>query len=388
MTIWDTGSYETEKWRADEVIVTLHGSRVDGRYALIRTHGDNWLLHRTKQQAAGADPASVPGATHPGRDVLVPMLAAPGEAGQVADDELWSYEGKWDGIRALAYLRDGELHLFTRNGNDVTATYPELIELSGLLDGHDAIVDGEIVACKESGAPSFSLLQRRMNVASPSEVARLRHEIPVQYYAFDLLEVDGISLLNKKYTDRRRLLLATSIDGDRCATPDVLAGPADRALARSKELGWEGIVAKRRDSVYRPGKRSANWVKVKNFRDLEVIVGGWKPGNGARAGTLGSLLVGVPDGSGGLRYAGKVGTGFDGPMLDLLMERLDPLHRRSSPFSDTLPAAERKDVVWVEPVLVGEVSFVEWTDTDRIRASSWRGLRPDKDAAGLLAGEQ
>lgn len=383
MTIWDAGTYEAEKWRPDEVIMTLHGERASGRFALIRTHGKNWLLHRTRDQPGENTVGTTRLADRPTID-LEPMLAGPGTVEEIGDGDAWAFENKWDGVRALAHIRDGELTLLSRNGNDITATYPELAEITGLLGDLDAVLDGEIVACATPGVPSFSRLQRRMNVSHPVEIARLRDEIPVEFFVFDLLELKGVSLLGKRYDDRRRLLAALDLQGQRCRTPDELPGPAATALAHTRALKLEGIVAKRRDSVYRPGKRSRSWLKLKNFRDLEVVVGGWKPGNGNRAGSLGSLLVGVPD-AGGLRYAGKVGTGFDQAALDLLIERLEPLRRNDSPFADTLPAAERKDAVWVEPELVGEISFVEWTDTHRIRASSWRGLRPDKDAASLLA---
>ena len=379
MTIWDSGTYEAEKWRPDEVIMTLRGARAQGRFALIRTNGRNWLLHRTREQ---------PGDTvrHPRVDPkeLEPMLATLGTVAAIDDGVSWAYENKWDGVRALAHIRHGELTLMSRNGNDITATYPELVEMTALLGDLDAVLDGEIVACATPGVPSFSLLQRRMNVSQPAEIARLRDEIPVQFLAFDLLELKGVSLLTKRYDDRRKLLVAMAFEGASCHTPDELPGPANAALAHTRNRKLEGIVAKRRDSVYRPGKRSRAWLKIKNFNDLEVIIGGYKPGNGNRAGSLGSLLVGVPDG-GGLRYAGKVGTGFDQAALDTLMAKLEPLRRTASPFADALPAAERKDAVWVTPELVGEISFAEWTDTHRIRASSWRGLRPDKDAASLLA---
>ncbi len=404
VTIWDSGTYELEKWRSGEVLFTLHGARATGRHALIRTSGKNWLLHRTKEQPetdAGAPPppagqsdkprpagrrTAIPqrGRAHPIRDIA-PMLATQGSLADVTGTD-WCFENKWDGIRALAHVTSGELTLVSRNGNDLTATYPELSEIVTALGDLDAILDGEIVACRKPGIPSFSLLQRRMNLAQPAEIARLRDEIPVQYYAFDLLELNGVSLLNKKYEDRRRLLDAAHVKGDRVRVPGLLDGPADRALAHTRDLALEGIVAKRRDSVYRPGKRSRTWLKLKNFHDLEVVIGGWMPGRGAREGSLGSLLVGVPDGAGGLRYAGKVGTGFDEHALQLLSRTLQPLRSDSSPFADVVPAAERRDAIWVSPRLVGEVSFVEWTDTQRIRAASWRGLRPDKDAATLLAG--
>ncbi|MEO5832103.1 MAG: ATP-dependent DNA ligase, partial [Nakamurella sp.] len=383
MTIWDAGTYETEKWRHDEIIMTLRGERASGRFALIRTHGKNWLLHRTRDQP-GEKPVTAHRPTVRELAELEPMSATPGTVAQIDDEQAWAFENKWDGVRALAHIRGGELTLLSRNGNDITATYPELAEITGLMGDLDAVLDGEIVACAAPGIPSFSRLQRRMNVSQPSEIARLRDEIPVEFYIFDLLELKGVTLLGKRYDDRRRLLAALDLQGDRCHTPAELPGPATAALAHTRERSLEGIMAKRRDSVYRPGTRSRNWLKLKNFRDLEVIIGGWRPGNGNRAGSLGSLLVGVPD-AGRLRYAGKVGTGFDQAALDTLMARLEPLRRDDSPFADVLPAAERKEAVWVDPVVVGEISFVEWTDTHRIRASSWRGLRPDKDAASLLA---
>lgn len=166
-----------------------------------------------------------------------------------------------------------------------------------------------------------------------------------------------------------------------------MAGPVAEALQGSVALKWEGIVAKRADSQYLPGKRSRTWFKIKNFRTREVVVIGWRPGAGRREGSLGSLLVAVPAERGGLRYAGKVGTGFSDAVLDQLMTALEPLRRNTSAAVDAVPREDGLDAVWVEPTLVGEVRFGEWTNERRLRAASWRGLRPDKTVADLNSGE-
>ncbi len=406
VTIWDSGTYSCEKWRKDEIIFSLNSERSAGRYALIQTQGRQWLLHKMKSQqphqissiSAAAATSEAPsaaapnptGATQPPTskpttgapaiavEELSPMLATPGVPGDVADAASWAYEIKWDGVRALARVRHGRVSLFSRNDNDITKTYPELAELASLLGGHEAVLDGEIVACRESGTPSFSLLQQRMKLSGAAEISRVAQQVPVRFLAFDVLMLNGISLLGKRYTDRRRLLDATGIAGEFCAIPEVLPGSVAAALDETRRRGLEGVLAKRRDSIYRPGKRSRDWVKLKHFQDQEVIIGGWRPGNGKRAGTIGSLLIGVPA-DGGLRYGGRVGTGFDDAMLDQLATLLAPLRRTASPFADVVPSLESKDAIWVDPVLVGEVVFAEWSDNGRLRQASWRGLRPDKE---------
>ena len=416
VAIWDAGTYATEKWRDDEVIVVLDGRRARGRYALIRTNGSSWLMHRMKDQkptaatilaehrdsdgrstrasAAVGEPGDPQARTvlpaerspvpTPPAD-LRPMLATSGRIADVSGDQLWRFEGKWDGIRALAGVGPDGLALRSRAGNDFTRSYPELQELLVLLEGHSAVLDGEIVALDGDGVTSFALLQQRMNLTGVRDIARVRREVPVQYWLFDVLWLDGVSLLRKRYDDRRRVLEALPLDTAVCRVPPQLTGSVREALQGSVGLHWEGIVAKRADAQYTPGKRSRTWLKIKNFRDLEVVVVGWRPGAGRRAGSLGSLLVAVPDGAGQLRYAGKVGTGFTDTVLDQLMSTLVPLRRRASAVADSVPREDAVDAVWVEPTLVGEVRFGDWTGEHRLRAASWRGLRPDRAVAELTA---
>jgi bifunctional non-homologous end joining protein LigD len=407
VTIWDRGTYATEKWRDDEVIVVLHGGRARGRYALIRTGGKNWLMHRMKDQSPApkhyddrgdnqgddprpAEPPGVPTPPAPPKlpsppKDLRPMLATAGSVTDVSDGGRWRFEGKWDGIRAIATVGPSGLTLRSRLGNDVTHTYPELAVLVDLLEGHTGVLDGEIVAL-DDGRTSFHEMQKRMNVQRARDVARVMREVSVQFWLFDVLHLDGISLLDKRYDDRRRILEALPLSGGVCLVPPQLVGSASDALMDSADRQWEGIVAKLGDSTYQPGRRSHSWIKIKNFLDLEVVIVGWSPGSGRRAGTVGSLLLAVPDVDGRLRYAGKVGTGFTDAILDHLMETLAPLRTDRSAVADTVPKMDAAGAVWVRPELVGEVKYGQWTPERRLRATSWRGLRPDKSVADLAPG--
>jgi bifunctional non-homologous end joining protein LigD len=432
VTIWDAGTYRTEKWRDDEVIVVLYGERARGRYVLVRTEGSNWLMHLMKDQcgidgesggdgAAGADRSSSDGAAGADRTSgdgdagadrtsgdgdagsaggdgtsrgarrsrgaplprdLAPMLASPGTLGRLGDG-VWRMEAKWDGIRAIVELDRGALAAHSRAGNDLTAGYPELAELAEMLREHAVVLDGEIVALAENGAPSFSLLQQRMGLSKPRDVRAAAARVPVEYYAFDVLFLDGISLLDKSYDDRRRILQALHIDGEHCTVPPQLAGSPGDALDESRRRKLEGIVAKRADSTYQPGRRSGAWIKVKHWATQDVVVVGWKPGAGRREGGIGSLLLAIPNGdgsgtgAGALAYAGKVGTGFTDAMLDQLRAKLQPLRRKTSPVAGTVPAVDARDAVWVTPSLVGEVTYSEITRDGRLRQPAWRGLRED-----------
>ncbi len=387
VTIWDAGTYTTEKWRDDEVMIVLNGQKARGRYVLIRTKDNSWLMHRMKDQTPDG-PAylrkveKVKAPPEPPHD-LGPMLATAATLQQFSDDGSWRFEGKWDGIRAIATFGPRGLTLHSRAGNEFTHAYPELQELTELMAGHSGVLDGEIVALEPNGRSSFPLLQRRMNLVAARDVARVRHEVPVQFWLFDVLHLDGVSLLDKRYDDRRRILEVLPISGEICHVPAQLPGPVGEALQHSLELKWEGIVAKKADSTYLPGKRSRSWFKIKNFIDVEVAIVGWRPGAGRREGSLGALLVAVPGADGRLRYAGKVGTGFTDVVLDQLVATLKPLHRSTSPVADTVPRVDARDANWVEPILVGEVTYTEWTPDGRLRAPSWRGLRPDKSVADL-----
>ncbi len=309
------------------------------------------------------------------------MLATAGTVADVKGDE-WRFEGKWDGVRAIVEIGDGHFRLVSRNGNDVTAAYPELHEISDALAGHTVVLDGEIVALDQSGRSSFGLLQRRMKLTKPQEITRVAAEVPVRLLLFDVLHLDGIALLRKTYEDRRRVLTALRPQGATFDVPDALPGPALQALARTKELRWEGILAKKADSVYLPGKRVHTWIKIKNTADQEVVVVGWRPGNGRRADGIGALLVALPS-DGGMDFVGRVGTGFSDAVLDELMDTLEPLARKTSPVTSPMPRAETAGVHWVRPELVGEVSYSEWTPDGHLRHPVWRGLRPDKVVADV-----
>ena len=363
VTIWDHGTYETVKWNDREVKVTLHGTRLTGGYALFRTGDDSWMIHRERL---------------PPPDRIVPMQARMGDL--PGGDGGWAYEMKWDGVRALAYIGNRRVRLLSRTGQDITGSYPELAGLGAAMGRRQAVLDGEIVAMGEDSWPDFERLQQRMH-ARPAMVARLAESVPVTYLAFDLLHLDGRPLLDEPYQARRALLDELALQGPSWQTPPSFTGEAGADVqAVSKQHGLEGIVAKRLASRYEPGKRTGSWLKIKNLHEQEVVVGGWKPGEGKRAGVFGSLLIGVQD-TGGLEYAGHVGTGFSDQALDMLWQRLIPLRRATSPFASEVPPEHARRAVWVDPVLVIDVSFTVWTQAGRMRAPSYRGLRTDKDPA-------
>ena len=315
---------------------------------------------------------------------MEPMLAVPGTPPPDADR--YAYEVKWDGVRAVVSVAaDGTVTATGRSGIDITPNYPELAAIGPRFGGRPAVVDGEVVAFDAAGRPSFAELQRRMHVTNPAERG-LTRLVPIGYMVFDLLSFDGNTLIDLPYTDRRELLDGLDVGDGRVGGPGVHAPPylrADtpeevRALLRaSEEQGLEGLVAKRLDAPYRPGMRADFWLKIKNVRTQEVVIAGWKPGKGRREGGIGSLLIGVYDDT-GLRYVGHVGTGFTDAMLDDLYDMLAPLRRPTSPFDDEVPRQYARDARWTEPELVGEVEFTIWTPDHRLRAPSWRGLRPDK----------
>ncbi|MEX1141425.1 MAG: non-homologous end-joining DNA ligase [Thermoleophilaceae bacterium] len=366
MAVWDGGTYEVEKFRDDEVIAVFHGERLRGRYVLFRTRGDDWMIHRMDPPAAGVEPMP---------ERIEPMKARTGEL--PSDDDAWAYEVKWDGVRAVAYLDRGHLALIGRNGTDFTPRYPELRGLGGALGAQRAILDGEIVAFDEHGKPSFERLQSRMHLSTEAAAKRRAREIPVVYVAFDLLWLDGHRTTALPYTDRRRVLAGLDLEGPHWRVPGHHEGDGAALLDATAEQGLEGIIAKRLDSPYESARRSSAWIKVKNVLRQEVVIGGWSPGEGARSGRLGALCAGVyGDGGDGLRYVGKVGTGFDAESLERIGRELEPLRRETSPFEGRQPP---RSTVFVEPRLVAEVEFREWTRSGTLRAPSFKGLRPDKD---------
>jgi len=374
MAIWDRGTYEVHEFREDEVMVTFHGERVRGRYVLFHTRERDWMIHRM-------DPPQDPD-RRPLPERLEPMLATTGPL--PADDGAWAYEVKWDGVRALGFVEGGRLRLVSRSARDMTPRYPELRELGAVLGAREALLDGEVVAFGEGGRPSFQRLQGRMHLASESAVRRLAASEPVTYVLFDLLWLDGRPLIDRPYDERRAALEALALAGPRWQTPRAHVGDGAALLEASRAQGLEGIVAKRRDAAYLPGRRSSAWVKVKNVRRTDVVVGGWLPGEGTRTGRLGALVVGYHEG-GVLRYAGRVGTGFDAAELGRLGRLLEPLARPASPFTGKQPPRATR---WVEPSLVAVVDYVEWTRERTLRNPSYKGLRDDLDPQDVTFPEE
>ncbi len=258
---------------------------------------------------------------------------------------------------------------------DITDTYPEVRGLLLQLGMRDAVLDGEIVAFDEDGRPNFGLLQRRMHVSSPSAVRRLSASTPVVYAIFDLLYLDGHSLMGLPYSERRRRLDGLGIGGAAWRVPAAHPGVGAQLLEATRAQGLEGMVAKRLDSVYESGRRPGAWIKIKNTRRQELVIGGWIPGAGRRTDRIGALLMGYYQ-NGSFRYAGRVGTGFTEATLEELAARLAPLRRDDSPF-DSGPKLPR-GLVFVEPCLVAEIEFTEWTSDGVMRAPSFKGLREDK----------
>jgi bifunctional non-homologous end joining protein LigD len=371
MTIWDAGTYEPEKLEDDEVIIIFHGERVDGRYVLFQTRGDQWMIHR---MSPPADPTRQPMP----RD-LRPMQAVASKD-LPREQENWAFELKWDGMRVLLAIEGGSITLTSRRGNDVTARFPELRPLAETLAGKEVVLDGEIVALDDSGRPSFEQLQPRMHVGSASVARRLASERPVACMLFDILWLDGHPTYDLPYTERRKLLEGLRLSGGTWQTPPTTIGDGAAVRHAAEELGMEGVVAKRLDSAYQPGRRADAWRKVKITAGQEFVVGGWLPGAGRLEDRLGSLLVGYYD-DGVLRYAGRVGSGINERNRAEIEGLVAPLARGTTPFDKT-PRLPRPQ--WVEPELVVDVVFQNWTSAGMLRAPRYRGLRDDKDPAEVV----
>jgi bifunctional non-homologous end joining protein LigD len=431
VTIWDHGTYELHKWiNGREVIATLTGSEGGGlggtrKFALIHTgrgqgkdSEGQWLIHLMdperhsgrrrhssgpgEQEEApegsadktagpagagqakddgGSSAKAAAGTSAPGPEDYRPMMATSGDVADLQGSN-WQFELKWDGVRAILLADEKAIRIFSRNGNDVTRTYPELAERQCWPE-QPFVADGEIIAVGPSGRPDFGLLQGRMKLTRPADVARARTAIPVQLMLFDLLN-DGGTDLRKLPLAKRRQRLEEFFAASDCPAglSPVVEERVEHILESARELGLEGVMAKRTDSRYVSGQRTRTWTKLKVEQTQEVVVGGWRPGKGGRQDTVGSLLVGIPDGR-KLQYAGRVGSGFSSRELTELRQTVERLARKTSPFQD-VPREDAADAHWISPELVGEVTYSEWTGTGRLRHPVWRGWRLDKEPSEVV----
>ena len=408
VTIWDWGTYELKKWReGKEVTVVLHGQSDGGlggvkEFALFNTgeHGPNkdpaknWMMHlkessatesNTKPEDQSTQRQKSESGTQPakaGPADFSPMLATIGKIETVRRHTGdWAFEMKWDGVRAIATVHaatdegPGAVTLTSRNDLDITATYPELAELAECVSD-DCVVDGEIVAFGPGGNPEFGRLQQRMKLTKPNAIEEQQKETPVYLIVFDILSVEGESLLRTPYAQRRERLFEVVSEGDNIYVPEAFDGSLDNALSSSQKLKLEGVMAKKKDSIYLPGKRTHTWLKLKQFATRDVLIIGWRDGKGGRQSTFGSLLLAAHSDD-GLVYMGRVGTGFDQRQLGSIRKELDQLTRKTPPVE--VPSEQSHDANWVTPKLVGEVEFGGITDAGRLRHPVWRGLRDDID---------
>jgi len=399
MTVWDTGVYAAEKWRDDEIIFTAAG-RAGGplgtaRLALIRTAGSGeksqWLLHRMSLPAptphGEPPPDRLPrrpaGRAHPrggaAGEADAPMLATPATPTIAATaaarwGEAW-VEFKWDGIRAIGTWDGERLTLRARSGTDITARYPELTSIDAGLGAQPCVIDGEIVALDAAGRPSFTRLQARMHLTKPREIDREQARTPISLLMFDVLRFAGDDVARLPLRERRALLERIAEGATAAIVLPPVTDDVDAALAAARELALEGVVIKDPGSPYRRGTRSEEWLKVKLTATQDVVVGGIRPGKGGRSGAIGSLLLGIPHAD-GLRYVGRVGSGFSERELARLDALLQPLRTDENPFIG-VPAADASDALWLRPEVVAEVEFAEFTPGGTLRHARWRGIRPD-----------
>lgn len=311
-------------------------------------------------------------------DVIAPMKAV-SEVMPIGED--WAFELKWDGMRILAHTDGQKLELRSSNGIDATDRFPELANLPDAVGNRPAILDGEVVAF-EDGLPSFSALQRRMHISSRAEAERRMAEVPVSFVIFDLLYFDGTDAMAVPYQQRRQLLENLVEPGPTWRVTDVHDdGEALLDVVRANNL--EGLVAKRRDSTYHPGRRAPQWRKVKVRLHQEFVVGGWSFGKKSRSGTIGSLFVGYYD-NGQFRYAGRVGSGLSQTEIDRLLEIFEPLVRDDCPFAEKPTEPEARTATWLDPAVVAEVAFADWSPDGRLRQPSYLGQRIDTEPATII----
>jgi bifunctional non-homologous end joining protein LigD len=362
--IFDEGWYEPVEWSDRKVSFRLHGRRYPGlEFHFVKTRTD-WLALLASAQ--DAPPIATP-------TRVQPMLAEGGWKG--FDDDGWRFEPKFDGIRALAEMETGGTVLVTRTGREVTEQYPELVMIHEMVNQVNAILDGEIVAFDDAGLDSFEVLQQRMNVTNARDIKRLAGQIPVAYLAFDLLWLDGHDTTDLALEQRRELLEAIVEPDERIQVVPFVDGAGVSFTEAARSQGREGVMAKRLGSKYRPGRRSPDWRKIKLRTTQDCVILGRTPGQGGRSTTFGALLVGAIV-EGELRWVGQVGSGFDQRTIEHVGTELSPIERGTPPIDDPELAAV-KGAVFVEPRLVCEVEYHQLTRVGKMRAPTFKGMRPD-----------
>lgn len=368
--IFDTGTYELLEQKEGKLTFRLRGQRrLQGVWHMVRTGEksgkEQWLAFLREDERPPPETPPPP----------EPMLATLGEG--PFDDPAWSFEPKWDGIRAIAVCTDATV-LISRNRNEITAGYPELQRLHERLVAIDGMVDGEIVAL-DNGVPSFEKLQSRMHVREEREVKRLSQTVPVTYVAFDLIYLDGRSLADLPFEERRAKLEAAIVPSPNVQVSPTVPREGTALYQAAKAQRLEGVVAKRLGSRYEPGRRSHAWLKIKTTIDADLVIAGWTEGQKGRAGRLGALALAVYDGD-RLHYAGNCGTGFTDRSLAEVGARLVELGEAPCPFPREVvrDKPELRHAHWVPPALVAIVEFRQLTGAGRLRAASFKGLREDK----------
>ncbi len=303
---------------------------------------------------------------------IEPMLATPGEL--PSSDDGWVYEFKWDGVRCLAETNpEGNISLLSRNRNDLTISFPEVHPIASELPPN-TVLDGELLVLDQDKRPSFGLLQHRLHVVDPHHVSSLVGTHPVNYFVFDVLRLDGHDVCGLPWHERRRVLDSLELSGSSWRVPPFFEGDGKATLEAAESLKLEGLIAKRREGIYLPGRRSSSWQKVKLMRIDEFVVGGFTEGSGRRLGAVGSLLLGAYD-EGRFRYVGSVGSGLSDADAALFRDHLGALLVDVDPFEI---GPERPDGSFVRPELVVQVRYHQWTNSLVLRHPSYIGRRTDR----------